>query len=653
VLRFAALATVLDELLMRMPTPRGPTRRALHALILAAAAIGPAGLARADDAATLAITGAGFENVSASGAGDSLRIGYENRRYRHPAEAMGHLARGRDATPRFLERRFGLEAARVQLLPARPAGWIERFAGGAGDASFQVRYPSDDPWWLSEPGPWARPTTRTLDLEIGPRVTYEFGRVLEPFVWSLDLEPRLRFSPWTGARFTASALIPLHNDFERTELQPDLGRFRPGVVSAEQYFWVPGVALGSANVGVFDRNRYGASVGLARPLSGGTWLLDGQADLTGFVSFTEGEIRYSSMSLWTGFTGLTWRTPVYDLSLRTRAQWFLFGDRGVEFQVRREIGDLGVAFYRQWIDGDDVDGVRIDIPIPPMVRRAPAPVRVQPVTRFPFSYDDRGRAIGSAITGVASREALLDALHPGALNANRRRFENARAGLPGRAAPRDAAWVSLSGMSGFATTPWAGTIGDRNLEVGYSHVPKRWAYDNRGVHANAYYFGTIGFLPFAEVQLRWSQIVGRRDFEAIVPDSRLADLDRTASLRVALLEPRPGRPGLAVGIDDLVGTRRFHSTYAVAGMPGRILGMQGRAAIGYAPRAFEAPRHILDGAFGALEWQPWRILRVHAEYDSEKWNAGLGFEPGFGIRLRVAALDLESLSAGAGWSWPL
>jgi len=416
---------------------------------------------------------------------------------------------------------------------------------------------------------------------------------------------------------------------------------------------MPGLALGSLHGGYFGENRYGGSLGFARPLDGGRWLLDAQFDLTGFVSFTEGEILYSTPTLKTGFAGVTWHAPVYDLSLRARAQWYLFGDRGAELQVRREIGDLGVAFYVQGIEGETIQGVRLDIPVPPAVRSAGAPLRVQPVERFPFSYDDRGRAIGSALSGTASREDLLARLDEPSLAANEARYLRGRTGVPAPARPETPAWVSLSGMSGLLTTPWAGSIGDRNLEVGYTYVPKKWAYDDRGVHPNAYYYGTVGFLPFLEVQVRWTQIVGRRDFEEIVPDSRLADLDRTASARLVLIEPAEGRPGLAVGMDDLVGTRRFHSTYAVAGLPARILGMQTRAAIGYAPTAFAAPRHVLDGVFGGVEVQPWRALRLQVEHDSEKWNAGLGIEPGFGFRIRVAALDLESLSAGAGWSWPL
>ncbi len=636
-----------------LPPPHpGVTAGALLLLALAGAAA-----ARADGAAHVraaAIARAtGFENVSVRGAGDSLRIAFENRRYRHSAEALGVLAAATDPGAAFVVRRLGLEDAVVTRGPASRHGWIERLAGAAQDTVFRVRYPSDDPFWPAFHAVGAAPTTRTVDLELGPRLAYEFGRVLQPFVFSLDLEPRLRYVPWSGARASASLLVPIHNDFERTELNPDVGRVRPGTIGLEQFFWMPGLALGSAHVGYFGANRYGGSIGFARPLGGGRWLVDTQLDATGFVSFTQGEVQYSDPTLLTGFTSLTWHAPVYELSLRGRAQWFLFGDRGVELQVRREIGDLGVAFYVQRIEGDRIQGVRLDIPVPPMVRKGGGPVRVQPVERFPFTYDDRGRAIGSALSGVASRESYLSRLDEPSLDAGADRYRRAESGGTTGSAGGPAAWVSLSGMSGFATTPWAGTIGDRQMEVGYSYVPKDWAFDHRGEHPNAYYYGTIGFLPSVEVQLRWTQIVGLRDFEAIVPDSRLADLDRTASARLALREPADGRPGLAVGIDDLVGTRRFHSTYAVAGLPGRILGVHGRAAIGYAPTAFAAPRHVLDGVFGAFEVQPWRALRLQVEHDSEKWNAGIGIEPGFGFRLRVVALDLESLSAGAGWSWPL
>jgi hypothetical protein len=38
------------------------------------------------------------------------------------------------------------------------------------------------------------------------------------------------------------------------------------------------------------------------------------------------------------------------------------------------------------------------------------------------------------------------------------------------------------------------------------------------------------------------------------------------------------------------------------------------------------------------------------EYDSEKWNAGVGVSPIAGLRVRAALLNLESPSVGVGWS---
>ena len=80
---------------------------------------------------------------------------------------------------------------------------------------------------------------------------------------------------------------------------------------------------------------------------------------------------------------------------------------------------------------------------------------------------------------------------------------------------------------------------------------------------------------------------------------------------------------------------------------------QGRLAAGYGFRIFTAMRYVLDGAFGAAELSPLPWLRAQLEYDSEKWNAGLGLNPWAGLRLRAALLHFESLSLGAGWSLTL
>jgi hypothetical protein len=72
---------------------------------------------------------------------------------------------------------------------------------------------------------------------------------------------------------------------------------------------------------------------------------------------------------------------------------------------------------------------------------------------------------------------------------------------------------------------------------------------------------------------------------------------------------------LAVGAQDIGGeARNFRSRYAVATLPWRTL----RFTAGY-----DAGPDVLDGPIGGIEWRPWPVLGVYAEYDAEEVNPGL------------------------------
>jgi len=197
-------------------------------------------------------------------------------------------------------------------------------------------------------------------------------------------------------------------------------------------------------------------------------------------------------------------------------------------------------------------------------------------------------------------------------------------------------------------------MGEGEMEIGYVKVPKKWAYSSmgveRGVYSNEIYYGSLGLLPRTEIGLRFTRTPGLKTFGNIDPDSRLTtDTDHMASIRFTVFEPKDRVPGVALGVEDVEGTRRHHASYVVFGVPSQIFSVQSRFSLGYASRVFAASRHVLDGAFGAIEVSPWRVVATQVEYDTEKWNVGLGVDLGFGLRLRAAALNFESLSAGVGW----
>jgi hypothetical protein len=626
----------------------------LVTLLAAPCVAGPAGKARASGASAdtlLAARGgsdsleallleAGFENVRVSRQGQA-GVAYENRRLRHSAEALGfvHAAAG-SAIPAF-ERRLGLTAAAIEVSDSDSL------------PRFRVRYPSDPGFPPRPAGKGASPTFRRADLDFGPLVDYRIGQIFNPLQLRIELQARLRFNPWPGNAIQVGLLFPMVDDYPEGELDRDAGRIRPGRMSFDQFAWIPGAALVSLSGGYFGDHRWGLAAGASRPLANGAVLLDAQVERTGYVAFADSGTYYSSPQAGSGHVGVTWRPGFTDVALRARAARFLYGDDGLELEVRRSFGDFDLAYFGQRTAGQLTYGLRLDLPVPPMRRSSGTPLRVQPVPRFGISFRDRSEPFGTTVSGIATREEHLRQLSGPALAAGADRYRKARwNAAPRRQAP-GTEWVSLTGMTGFINTPWSGVMPDRGLEAGYNFIPRKWAQDHRGTNDNEVYYATLGFLPRVESSMRWTRIPGYRSFEEIAPDSRLVDIDRMSSGRVELLRPGPRWPGLAAGVEDVQGTRRFHSCYAVAGMPAEIFRVDCRVALGYGFRAFEANRYVLDGAFGAAEIVPARFVRVQAEFDSEKWNAALGISPGAGFHIRAVLLNLESLSLGAGWSHAL
>ncbi len=581
-----------------------------------------------------------FENIR-SDSGTISRIAYENRRFRHSMDAFGHVARGRYNVVAY-EQRLGMTAARIQ-----------RTAGPEGPR-FRVNYPSDR-GFEGPPGGWKRrPTYRRADLVVGPLLAYDLGRIDRPVQVQFETQVALRYNPWPGGLAVGSILFPMYSDFEPDILHPDVENIRPGQLKFDQYLWIPGLALASGSAGVYPDNRYGTSFGVARPLFEGSVLLDAQIDVTGFVAFNDVGIEYSPAEQVSAYGAASWLPPWRDITLRARYARFLYGDEGAELSFLRDFGDFSVQFLLTKSNDLTVETVRLVFPIPPMTRTPIAPLNPMLVERFPISFRTDATPVGKSLVGAASREEYLRQLGRPSLVNNEYRYRRAQGPKPPEPEPEPINWANHSGMTGFIITPWAGVQPESHIEAGYTYMPKKWAYNQegteRGVYHNEIYYASLGLLPRLEIGLRITRTPGYNPFGDIDLSSQLTtDTDHMASFKVGLLEPKPGRPGLAVGVEDIQGTRRYHSAYLVAGLPHEIFRVQSRFSLGYASRVFTASRYVLDGVFGAIEVSPWRAVAARFEYDTEKINVGLGFDLGFGLRIRAAALNMESLSAGVGW----
>lgn len=205
----------------------------------------------------------------------------------------------------------------------------------------------------------------------------------------------------------------------------------------------------------------------------------------------------------------------------------------------------------------------------------------------------------------------------------------------------EAAHPSLGGTTGLFNVPTAEVTSEGTFYFGYNVFAKEWAYEGRGHLDNRVWFFTLGFLPRVEVSVRATVLPG----QSLLEDVKVDALDRMGSGRVQLLKEKKW-PALAVGIDDVKGTRRFHSLYGVATRTVNLRGTIAKFSAGYGLRSLHAARYLLDGGFGGVNVQPFPWISGVAEYDSEKWNAGLRLTLFSRVDLQLAYLDMKTASGG-------
>ena len=224
---------------------------------------------------------------------------------------------------------------------------------------------------------------------------------------------------------------------------------------------------------------------------------------------------------------------------------------------------------------------------------------------------------------------------------------------PALAAPPDPteAWLlapALHGMTGLINTPTAYTLPSGALRVGFGWYDKEWAYHARGLSDNYHYFLTFGFVSRVEVSIRASYFP---DDYLETPEEK-GTVDRGGNARFQAITEGPHRPAIAVGIDDIRGTRRFHALYAVGSKTFSAKSDFFRVGVsaGYGSRALDAKTYVLDGIFGGAEFSVGRYGSLALDYDTEKWNTGIRVYAFQHLTAYVAFLHWEAPAGGVCWT---
>lgn len=218
----------------------------------------------------------------------------------------------------------------------------------------------------------------------------------------------------------------------------------------------------------------------------------------------------------------------------------------------------------------------------------------------------------------------------------------------GSAVAQDLELASIRGMSGGVNTPVASVVESGALRFGFSLVDKQWAHEFRNLSDNDHYFLTVGLVPRVEVTVRVTYWPGAF-FNKKFPTK--GTVDRGVAARVLLIQESGKIPAIAIGADDVTGTRRYHSLYIVGSKsldlnPGHL---RTRLSAGYGSTALNAEQHILDGAFAGAELFVSDYASVALDFDTEKWNTTFRLIAFQRLAAYFGFLNLEAPVGGISW----
>lgn len=184
---------------------------------------------------------------------------------------------------------------------------------------------------------------------------------------------------------------------------------------------------------------------------------------------------------------------------------------------------------------------------------------------------------------------------------------------------------STSGIPGYIRIPSASLNPDGTFYIGTSFLPRKYlAYTNYKYDA-ATAFVSVTFLPFLEVDFRFTRQLGLPDYSNHVSD-------RMPSVRARVVKERKWWPSVTIGVHDFITSleggraRHFESSYLVM-TKGFFIGKTGLYAegtIGYGTNWLLSRNYELLGLWGGISmyWQriPWLVLM--ADHDGKVISAG-------------------------------
>jgi hypothetical protein len=341
---------------------------------------------------------AGWLNITSDANADRLIVGFENRIYRFEAKAIKELVKiiAPILGGRFSSLDLIVMSRNVPLIGVSLSldAW-RNFQNGVNTFqdfanSIQTTLDIRDDWQRLRARPVRHPGAYRIDAFVDPQLKMALGGYPKPVLAQINLLPTANVFLWRGAQFTAQAVVPIINKIPI----PEDKFLRPGLITFNQYFRLPGATFLGLSAGYFTNYSYGAEIELSKIFLNGRIIWRGKAGYTGYASYPQ-RLRVekplpgwqiSSLSYVDYQSSIEYRLPKYDLVTKVEAGRFLYFQNAIRVSVVRQFRETDIGFFAVKNSIGSNYGFQVSLPIAPKKYGKPKTVQFRPGKAFNYTY---------------------------------------------------------------------------------------------------------------------------------------------------------------------------------------------------------------------------------------------------------------------------
>lgn len=336
----------------------------------------------------------GYENVDVQSFNDTIRLFYEDRRYRFEPRGMAKVIDIVNEN-RFVDHEIldlillNDEVPILRLVLPIDAYGQYLDASITSDVFFNEIFATLELAGIEvNRKEFSNSSRYKVDVPVIPNWSAKFGNFDNPVESNINLIPELNSTLARGLTLKAQLIVPIQNDFFFVAERETV---RPGNITLNQFVNLEDNFYMHITAGFFNKNRAGVNFEIKKLFSEGVFELGANVGYTGYYSFTGIQTEYyDKLKYLTAILNAQYRYKPYDIVARLEVGNFLFNVLAARFEVLRQFGQVKIGFFAMATKDDYDGGFRFSIPLPPGKYTKLRIFRIRPSETFSWEYRAKG-----------------------------------------------------------------------------------------------------------------------------------------------------------------------------------------------------------------------------------------------------------------------